>query len=888
MFRCLVGVFIAKRAVAALVGVSLACGVTPRPSHSSATLRSAAIFDETFEHPATIPRDWVAILPEMAGATVLFENGAARLVLPSGGDIELRHALDPVAIRGKRVRVSARVRTKSGDIDPRIVFTAGTTADARASQVLLPPRPADGWNASAGIFDVAPDAVRADVSLVLKGKGDAWFDDVKIEVVDQRREPPGAALSAQQIENAVALARASALIRYRHPSDQAAALSWDTFLPVAMERILRADSRQALVQGLRAIFHDIAPTVEFSEHPTEAIRPARGRGDHLARWRHIGVGSDSNSSYKGWREGRDDDLGDVAVETTIEGRRLVNCAKAQLRALMHDVARDGEVRLYAEIDQGGVSSTRVDRKMAPGDASVTLDVGVPVDAYAMRLGVQLTGRSSVALEALSVSCDGRELAIVDVEREKWLHVGNASMYAYNSQTCGNRNGRKCLTIARLPLDTSFVADRDILDVEIINHLWVHVPLGVWSDSFRTFPEIASAVSSESKAVAVPAVSLATIASAWGVLWLFYPYFRDQQTDWERELRPAIADAGAAASLIDTHKALTRLLAKLHDNHARAMHPALPINGTLPIALRRFGDKVVIVGVLDGYGTLLPVGAEITAFDGVPALQAYDEMRTRVSGATDRWIDYMIPFWLTVGPLGTFSTIRVHAMAGREVDLSIPRLSRAVYDADVRERRPASGAELAPGVSYVDLDGLKIDRWQSTFPKLTKARAIVLDMRGYPTTAVLTVLGQFLTHEIRSPVLQKPLLETGDYQTSSWTLRPVAPRLDAKLVVILDGRAGSAAETFLQMVHDNHLALMLGEPSAGTNGVLKVVALPGGFSIRFSGMRVLLVDGTALQGHGITPDILVHPTLEGVRAGRDELLEAAVSQATKLIAKPGAN
>jgi C-terminal processing protease CtpA/Prc len=146
--------------------------------------------------------------------------------------------------------------------------------------------------------------------------------------------------------------------------------------------------------------------------------------------------------------------------------------------------------------------------------------------------------------------------------------------------------------------------------------------------------------------------------------------------------------------------------------------------------------------------------------------------------------------------------------------------------------------------------------------LTKARAIVLDMRGYPTTAVLTVLGRFLTHEIRSPVLQMPLLETGDYQIETWTLRPVAPKLDAKLVVILDGRAGSAAETFLQMVHDNHLAVLVGEPSAGTNASIKIAALPAGFSFRFSGMRVLLADGTALQGNGITPDILVPPRWKG--------------------------
>jgi len=84
-----------------------------------------------------------------------------------------------------------------------------------------------------------------------------------------------------------------------------------------------------------------------------------------------------------------------------------------------------------------------------------------------------------------------------------------------------------------------------------------------------------------------------------------------------------------------------------------------------------------------------------------------------------------------------------------------------------------------------------------------------------------------------------------------------------------------------MVRDNHLATLIGETSAGTNGNLKTVPLPGGFSMRFTGMRVLLSDGTALQGKGIVPDLVVHPTLEGVRAGHDEILEVAIAYAKKL-------
>jgi C-terminal processing protease CtpA/Prc len=52
-------------------------------------------------------------------------------------------------------------------------------------------------------------------------------------------------------------------------------------------------------------------------------------------------------------------------------------------------------------------------------------------------------------------------------------------------------------------------------------------------------------------------------------------------------------------------------------------------------------------------------------------------------------------------------------------------------------------------------------------------------------------------------------------------------------------------------------------------------------MRFTGMRIPLQDGTALQGRGIVPDHVVHPTLEGVRAGRDEILDAALQLAAHL-------
>ena len=69
--------------------------------------------------------------------------------------------------------------------------------------------------------------------------------------------------------------------------------------------------------------------------------------------------------------------------------------------------------------------------------------------------------------------------------------------------------------------------------------------------------------------------------------------------------------------------------------------------------------------------------------------------------------------------------------------------------------------------------------------------------------------------------------------------------------------------------------MLGETTAGTNGDVTSFTTLGGIRVRFTGLRMINPDGTSTQGTGFAPDIVVHPTLTGVIAGRDEILDAAV-------------
>jgi hypothetical protein len=683
-------------------------------------------------------------------------------------------------------------------------------------------------------------------------------------------------LSRTQLANLEALTHAVAAIRFHHPSDQVAELDWNSFVPMAVDRVLRITDERALLATLHDLFAPIAPTVQISQSPDHpGIGSDRPNLGYLVRWRHEGLGPDD--PFLTWREGRGRDLASLQIDTEVSVSDIERCKHAQLRAEVRGAEKTGEARLYAKFEVGGDDVRRFDQRVT-AEAITALELAVPAGARRVRIGIEIRDRTEITLESLTLTCDGAHMTHIDVSRAEWQSRGATDLYTWETRSCG---ARPCLAIARRPLDTSFDPVRDVLDVEVANRLWLHVPVAVWSDGVRTLPVPPDSPPPIPGAASATAEHIATIASAWIVLSKFYPNLQDQQIDWPRELSDALRSASAARSTHDTYIALSRLMARIHDGHARAIHPDFPIDGILPITMRRFDDKIVIVG---GYGDAsqrVPIGSEVVAIDQVPALQAYHNLQDRVSLSSASWETWVVPLWLTMGRLGSLSTLRIRASDGKEADVILPRLSRDLYGSLVRDPRPTFGAELAPGIFYIDLEDLSTDRWRAAIPSLLHARAIVLDMRGYPSNMVFTMLGHFIDREAHSPTWQIPILESATYKTFQWSIQPMTPHLTAKLVVLLDGRAASAAETFLQIMHDHHLAMFVGEPSAGTNGNPNIVPLPGDFAMRFTGMRVLLGDGHTAQGRSIIPDVVVHPSLNGVRAGRDEILEAGLELARKL-------
>ena len=108
-----------------------------------------------------------------------------------------------------------------------------------------------------------------------------------------------------------------------------------------------------------------------------------------------------------------------------------------------------------------------------------------------------------------------------------------------------------------------------------------------------------------------------------------------------------------------------------------------------------------------------------------------------------------------------------------------------------------------------------------------------------------------------------------------TLGPAAPRYTGKIVILIDEVSQSQAEYTTMAFRVAPNATVIGSTTAGADGNVSGIPLPGGLRSMISGIGVFYPDKKPTQRVGIIPDIEVRPTVGGIRSGRDEVLEAAL-------------
>jgi C-terminal processing protease CtpA/Prc len=182
------------------------------------------------------------------------------------------------------------------------------------------------------------------------------------------------------------------------------------------------------------------------------------------------------------------------------------------------------------------------------------------------------------------------------------------------------------------------------------------------------------------------------------------------------------------------------------------------------------------------------------------------------------------------------------------------------------------------IGYVTLKNIKEEDIPIIKDTFQNTKGIIIDIRNYPSTFVPFSLGGYFVSDTTAFVkfTGGNVNNPGEFTfTELLSIPNQETHYKGKLIVIVNEFSQSQAEYTAMAFRAGDNTTIIGSTTAGADGNVSAIHLPGGLRTMISGIGVYYPDGTETQRVGIVPDIEVLPTIEGIRKGEDEVLMKAI-------------
>ncbi len=184
------------------------------------------------------------------------------------------------------------------------------------------------------------------------------------------------------------------------------------------------------------------------------------------------------------------------------------------------------------------------------------------------------------------------------------------------------------------------------------------------------------------------------------------------------------------------------------------------------------------------------------------------------------------------------------------------------------------------MKYINPELLKEEDFENVTKYFNETKGLIIDLRNFPNIPMMYTYGNWLkpssscfakyyTVCLDMPGAFKVNISKPNGGNSNNPYR-------GKIVILVDERTQSQAEYTVMALSTAPRAIVIGDTTAGADGNISEMALPGGIIALFSGIGIMYPDGRETQKLGVKIDRFVRPTIKGIVAGKDEALDAAIS------------
>ena len=379
---------------------------------------------------------------------------------------------------------------------------------------------------------------------------------------------------------------------------------------------------------------------------------------------------------------------------------------------------------------------------------------------------------------------------------------------------------------------------------------------------------------------------------WNMIEYFFPYKYAINEDWNSIMDKFIPKMISAKDTLTYRLTLSELLASIHDTHAKInfadIYWTQQFEGfyRVPAQVIFIDNQAVIAGF---YGkesaqqTQLNLGDILLEVDGKSVDSIVKEQLKITHGSNETAKLLNISFRLLKGfKPGVSLKIK------RNKEIKNLKLERVLsFEGSKRTWLPIPDScyrFITPDIGYIYLGKIEINKLPIIFEKFKNTKGIIIDIRTYPSQFVVFALSHYLLPQ-RKPFVKFSMIDINHPGVVKWD-RLEYIGMDnlnyykGKIAILVNENTLSQAEYTAMAFKTAPRAVVIGSQTLGADGDVSIFTLPGNAYSYISGIGIYYPDGKETQRVGIVPDIIVHPTINGIKAGKDEVLEKAIDEITK--------
>jgi hypothetical protein len=719
--------------------------------------------------------------------------------------------------------------------------------------------------------------------------------------------------SNRSLKNIETFARLYGYVRFFHPSEQASKINWNHFAVYGSKQVEKAKNKEELKQTLEKLFLPIAPSLVIyytSEKKTfspSSITPQDTTGMKVVTWQHRGVKlSDSPIVYNSIRLNRKHKI----LVGYGFGNLVQNYSAAPSRGkeFLFKAAvkvQKGSAQLWFRVDRAGGETVFLDNlhhRPIQSNQWKTYEIkgNIAKNARTISFGCFLNGSGRMFTDDFQLLIKEKNqwipVPIINPDFENdpegktplyWITRGEDYTFQVTSQTAakGNKSmmieNKKVKGPARLFDQYPMIGEH--INKELGMGLSCIIPLALYGTPEHTYPtppaqtfeNLVNTINLDTGSKKLNAsdlyVRLANVVITWNVLQHFYPYFDVVKTNWNKVLTHTLEKAKSPQNEKDFLLTLREMPVKLKDCQANVYHPVVKNLAGFAFKVDWIENRVVVTVSRDKQ---FQRGDIILSIDGISAEKALLNAEQYISGS---------PQWKRNQSLALFgfgdenTTARLKVKRNKKtIEITAVRN----FQGQVKEffRQPIQ--KLKDNIYYINLEEVKLKELGAVIDELATAKGVIFDARGYVAFEKRNTLGYLVDKPIQTPIWHFPEVIYPDrekihYKDHFGKVSPKTPKIKGKVVFLVHGYTISASETFIGMAEHYQLGEIVGQRTAGTSGNINRFRLPGGYTVFWTGLRVLKQDHSQHHLKGIEPTVPVKRTLKGVKQGKDEFLEKAI-------------